>query len=101
MNDDPNLIMQVGEMKGQLRELIHQNANMSMKIDAIAREIAQHSTLPAIVAENRTKIAALEAKQSRQDGAMSFGEWLMRSNLVTWVVMAVGVIWAAVTGKLQ
>ena len=98
-NDDMGLARAVGKIEGQLRELIHGQNNQSQKLDAIAREVATNSKVPAQVADLDSRVTALETDKNKRDGAMGFGGWLLRSPLFGWLATAAVVAWAALKGK--
>src|SRR3546814_14041191 len=73
--------MTLGELKGQMREIVHQLNNMSSKMDAISHEISKNSGIPEEVEKLKLRVAALEEKESKREGAMGLGVWIMRSTL--------------------
>ncbi len=81
---DPNTLLILGEIRGQLRELIHTGNNNSAKIDALS-----------------IRIGDLEADKSRRDGAHGVLNTLARSPTLGWIAGAVATFWAYVTGRLQ
>ncbi|MES1971787.1 MAG: hypothetical protein V4472_04955 [Pseudomonadota bacterium] len=89
----------LGEMKGQLRELIHNLNTMSAKIDSLTERVIGASGLPGKVRELEERIAALEADKNKRDGAMGFGSWLLRSPAIAWLATAGVAIWALLKGK--
>lgn len=60
--NDPNALLLLGEIRGQLRELIHTGNNNSAKLDALG-----------------LRVAALEADKNRRDGAFGFFEWFVKN----------------------
>ena len=81
--NEPNALIILGEIRGQLRELIHNANNNSQKLDALA-----------------VRVSALEQDKSRRDGAMGLFEWFLKN----WpAVLGFGVLMAVVlraNGKL-
>lgn len=92
--------MMLGEMKGQLRELIHNLNNMSAKIDGLTERVVGAAGLPAKVRELEDRIMILEADKNKRDGAMGFGGWLIRSPVIGWLATAGIALWAMLKGKL-
>jgi len=86
--------MMLGEMKGQLRELIHNLNSMSAKIDSLTERVAGAAGLPAKVRELEDRIMTLEADKNKRDGAMGFGAWLARSPVIAWLAAASVAFWA-------
>lgn len=98
---DPETAMMLGEMRGQLRELIHNQNNQVMKNDAIARALAKLESLPEDIAEIKDRLTALERDKDRRDGAMGFGSWLLKSPVVAWLMAAAVVVWTWLRGQGQ
>jgi hypothetical protein len=92
--------MMLGEMKGQLRELIHNLNTMSAKIDSLTERVAGAAGLPAKVKELEDRIMMLEADKNKRDGAMGLGSWLIRSPVIAWLAAASVAFWAVLKGKL-
>src|SRR3546814_16302581 len=86
--------MTLGELKGQMREIVHQLNNMSSKMDAISHEISKNSGIPEEVEKLKLRVAALEEKESKREGAMGLGVWIMRSPLIGWLAGAGLAVWA-------
>ncbi len=89
----------LGEMKDQLRELIHKLNTMSIKLDALGERVIGTADLPAKVKALEERVLALEADKHRRDGAMSFGGWVVRSPLVGWLAGAGLALWMLLKGK--
>lgn len=92
--------MMLGELKGQMRELIHNVNNMSMKLDGLTREVVGAQELPAKVADIDRRVTDLETDKNRRDGAMGFGGWLLKSPLIGWLATAAIALWALLRGKI-
>jgi len=82
-NELGSLHNDVGEIKGQLREVIHVMNNNSMKIDALAVIVATQAEIVrrVEVAENRQnehhrRLAVLEADKHRREGAIGLVAWI-------------------------
>ena len=85
MSDQPDSIaFKLGELTGQLRELIHKQNNMDSKIDLIGRQVTK-----------------LEVKECERKGAINLGAWLLKTPLVGWVVGAALAVWALFKGQGQ
>lgn len=59
---EPNALLLLGEIRGQLRELIHNANGNSMKLDALA-----------------VRVQALERAKDRQEGALGLFQWFLRN----------------------
>lgn len=100
MTTPSNQDMILGEMRGQLREVVHTVNNMSMKFDNLSKEVGGLAALATDVAELRIKVAALIADQNQREGARNMGSAIMKSPALGWFVGAVVTVWAVVTGKI-
>jgi hypothetical protein len=98
---DPGTAFQLGKIEGQLRELIHQNANEAMKNTARDEKLAKLSNVPDDIAAIKIEVAALKTDRDRRDGAMGLGSWLARSPLVTWIALIALAVWTWLKGHAQ
>jgi len=92
--------MMLGEMKGQMRELIHNVNTLSAKMDSLTERVVGAAGLPGRVKELEDRMAALEADKNKRDGAMSFGGWLIRSPMIGWLATAAVTLWALLRGRI-
>lgn len=99
MPDEQTLPLMLGEMKGQMRELIHNFNNLAQRVEDLIRTVDRTAHLPAAVEENKADIAALgvrvtalEALENQRKGAITLGTALIK--IVPWLVPA-GVCGAA------
>jgi hypothetical protein len=74
----------LGEIKGQLRELIHTGNSNSTKLDALG-----------------IRVAALETERSRREGAAGLVQMILKSPLIAWLAAIAATLWAVATGKLH
>jgi hypothetical protein len=81
---EPNSLLLLGEIRGQLRELIHASNNNAMKLDAVVG-----------------RVAVLEARDQRREGAQGVVAAVMRSPALGWLVGAAISAWAILTGKVH
>ena len=91
----------MGEMRGQLGELIKLQTEHGKKIDALIEQAAIHADLPAKLNALELRVKALETASDRRSGAMGLGEMLLKSPAVGWAVGAVATVWALFTGHLK
>jgi len=97
---DANNLLILGEVRGQLREIIHTMNNQAMKNDAVAAQLAKLEGVPARLDAIDARLVALEADRHRRDGAMGFGGWLVKSPLVGWLAGIGVAAWAYFSGKI-
>jgi len=86
-NEEPSLFeigQQLGQISGQLRELIHGVNGVSTKQDALA-----------------IRVAKLEAAELRREGQSNLLAAVLKSPAVGWLVGAAVTAWAILTGKVH
>lgn len=93
------LTLAVGEMRGQLREMIHGQNNMAQKVDLLAEKAWQAPTAAQYDALSK-RIDALEADKDRNDGAKGVLSAVLKSPTFGWVVGIVATAFAAIKGGL-
>ena len=81
---DTGIALLLGEIRGQMRELIHSTNNAGMKIDALA-----------------ARVSALEAEHNRRQGANNVVQALLKSPAVGWLVGIAVSAWAILSGKVH
>lgn len=74
----------LGEIRGQLRELIHTGNNTASKLDALG-----------------IRVAALEGEKDRREGASGVLTTVLKSPLIGWMTGAAISAWAILTGKVH
>ena len=91
MSQTSDLHIMLGEIRGQLREMIHTTNNTSAKVDALTREVIEIKGISTTVAAMEVRLQAVEAKidtletdKDRRAGAISLGEWIVK--VVPWAV---------------
>lgn len=100
--------MILGEMRGQLREVVHGQANLAMKFDALTREVIGLGSLATDLAEQKlastalaARVDALEAEKSRREGAYGVVQAIAKSPVVAWTAAIGAAAWAFLTGKVS
>lgn len=93
--------MILGEMRGQLREMVHSVNNLSTKFDALTREVIGLGAMAADIGALKAKVEALEAERNRSEGAKGIFHMLMKSPALGWLVGAATTVWAVATGRLH
>lgn len=80
-----NLAVMVGEMRGQLREVVHTLNNVSAKIDGLGREVIALGPLAAEIASIKgdlklaqAEIGSLKSERDQRKGAAGLVEWVMK-----------------------
>jgi len=96
-----NQDMVLGEMRGQLREVVHSMNTMSAKFDTLSREVVGLSTLATDMAEIKLRVTALETERNRRDGATGIIQAIVKSPAVGWMVGGATFVWALLTGRVH
>lgn len=98
-SDIHTLAIKVGEISGQLRELIHKQNNMEQKLDGLVDRGFRSATTEDIDRLAK-RIDALEAKNDRDDGARGVFAAILQSRFAAWAAAAVAVAYAAIKGDV-
>jgi GTPase len=91
----------LGEVKGQLREVIHTMNNMAQKVDALTEKVIKGADAPTKVTALEVRVTALETERNRRDGATGVIASMMKSPAVGWLVGAAVTAWAMLTGRMH
>lgn len=88
-----NQDMILGEMRGQLREVVHSLNNFTQKFDALTREVVglvilgnEVTSLNSNVATLKIAVAELQLERSHREGAVGVVETILKSPLLGWLV---------------
>jgi hypothetical protein len=98
---DGTQAMILGEMRGQLREVVHSMNNLSSKFDGLTREVVGLGVLAADILDIKARVKVLEDTKNRHDGASGVIGAIMRSPTLGWLVGAAITAWAILTGKVN
>lgn len=97
--------MVLGELRGQMREVVHAMNNLRVGFDQMSREIGALGALSQSVNGLSTQLGqiegrlrALEAESQRSAGARSLGAMALKSPALAWVVVGAGAAWAWLKG---
>lgn len=101
MTEASNQDMVLGEMRGQLREVVHSMNAMSEKFDRLSREVIGLSTLAADMAELKIRVTALETERNRRDGATGIVQAIVKSPAIGWMVGGATFVWTVLTGRVH
>jgi len=93
------LTLAVGEMRGQLREMIHQQGGMAQKIDFLTEKALLAPTTTQL-ADLAKRVDALEATNDRNDGAKGVFAAILQSRFAAWAAAAIAVAYAAIKGDV-
>ena len=99
--DVVNQDMILGEMRGQLREVVHSMNNLTTKFDSLTREVIGLAVLGPKVTELETRIGYLEASRQRQDGAIGIVGTIIKGPLLGWIVGLASMVVLLAKGWVQ
>ncbi|UIJ43804.1 hypothetical protein LZK98_11945 [Sphingomonas cannabina] len=97
--DLQNISIAVGEVRGQLREVVHGVNNMAQKVDNMSDKVSALVSVPGKMAELEARVTVLEAAENQRVGAMGFGGWLLKVLPIGAISAAIGAISAFLTGR--
>lgn len=105
---DSQAAMLLGEMRGQLREVVHGLNNLSTKFDGLTREVVALGSLATLVGkleatteQLEVRIKELETRQNHQTGATATVKAILNSPALAWIFLAAVAFWAAFKGKIE
>lgn len=101
VTDSTQLALAIGEMRGQVREMVHTQNNMVQKVDAMASMAMLSASLPDAVAALTLRVTALEKEGNRRDGRDGVLVALFRSPAMGWIVGGLTYVSLWVSGKLD
>ncbi len=93
--------MLLGEMRGQLRELVHSVNNLSMNMTALSREVIGLGPLAADIVDIKGRLLAIEKIEQQRVGANGLAAVILKSPALGWLVGAAITAWAILTGKVS
>ena len=93
------LAVKVGEISGQLREVIHTVNNMAQKVDGMTERLLTSPTT-ADFEKLSKRVDALEAERHRNDGAKGVLGAVMKSPVAAWIAAVVAAAYGAFKGGL-
>lgn len=91
--------MILGELRGQVRELVHGVNNLSGKFDALTREVIALGPIAADIQKLKDDVEELKTAGNKQSGAVATVTAILHSPVLMLIVMGAGVIWAMATGR--
>ena len=84
--DVTSLAVMVGEIRGQMREVVHTLNNVSSKIDGLSREVIAMGPIAAELAELKgeikvaqTEINAIKEVRFQRQGAINLVDWIFKN----------------------
>lgn len=101
ITDHAQLALAIGEMRGQVREMVATQNNLVQKMDTMSNMVMLSAGLPDTVAALAVRVAALEKGGYQRDGREGVIVAIARSPALGWVVGAVTTITLWLTGKIH
>lgn len=97
-NESMSQDMVLGELRGQVRELIHSVNNLTQNVMGLTREVSALGTLATTLAELQGRLAIVEAKQHQSDGAKGVWAELLKSPFLAWLFSIAVAVYVFVKG---
>lgn len=85
---------EIGELRGQLREVIHNTNNIRQVLENQAHAAYILPELSREVAALDVRVTALEASENQRKGALTLGHMLFRSPVLGWLAGAAAILYA-------
>ncbi len=99
--DHTQLALAIGEMRGQVREMIHTQNNLLQQMQSMTAIVLKASTLPDTVATMDVRLIALEKVANQREGREGVIAAVSRSPALGWIVGAVTTLVLWLNGKLD
>ena len=97
----------LGELRGQVKELIHSVNNLSGKVDGMGEKVMavtflanEIGDLKAKTAVIETRLAAQEAMNHQSKGAKDVISVILKSPMLLWIIVLAAAIYTYVKGTL-
>lgn len=94
------LTLAVGQMQGQLRELVHTQNNMAQKLDGLTTKMFETPTRSDFEKLEK-RVEALEAEHHRNTGAKGVVLGFLKSPIAAWIAAAIAAAYAYIKGVAQ
>jgi hypothetical protein len=101
---DPNTLVMLGEIRGQLRELIHTGNNTAQAVQALGDRVGKLERMDGRVNQLELlapRLAALESDRHRRDGASGVVAAILKSPAIGWMVGGATFLWGILTGRIH
>jgi hypothetical protein len=102
---EPSLIL--GELRGQLKELIHSTNNLHGKVDGMGREVMAITFLAKDVSDLKVQQASFETRLGLQEklsernlGGREVVGVIMKSPVLGWMFVAAAILYAIFRGQI-
>lgn len=103
-SNDPNTLVMLGEIRGQLRELIHTGNNTAQAVQALGERVGKLERMDGRVNQLELlapRLAALELDRGRREGASGVVAAILRSPAIGWMVGGATFLWGVLTGRVH
>jgi hypothetical protein len=88
-SEDASQAMILGELRGQVRELVHSVNGLSGKFDGLTREVIALGPLAVQIAKLETDVQKLKEAAFQEAGAKNLISWCLQSPLVGWIAAGI------------
>lgn len=101
VTDHTQLALAIGEMRGQVREMVHTQNNLLQQVQSMASIVIASAGLPDVVAALALRVTALEKEGNMRNGREGVIVAIARSPALGWVVGAITTLALWLTGKIH
>lgn len=98
---DPNTALILGEVRGQLREVVHNQNDQAQHLRAIGEKLAKLDSVPDELSAIRERLTKLETDKHRRDGFLGGLQTIAKSPALAWLAAIGASVWAVLTGKIH
>lgn len=90
---DPSVAMILGEVRGQLREIIHTMNNERAKQDGVLKTLAKLESVPDRLDAIEKRLLELETDKTRRGAVNGLLSTILKSPAIGWLIGAAATVW--------
>lgn len=98
---DPAAAEAIGEIRGQLREIIHTQNDNAQRYEAQGRVLMTLASVPEDVRDIKLRVTALETAEHRREGERGVLHAIVRSPVIAWFAAGLAMVVTYVKGWLH
>lgn len=98
---DPATAAAVGEVRGQLRELIHSVNDLGQRNEANSRILVKLEDMPSRLTKIEDRLTTLETTEHRREGERGVLHAVLRSPTIAWLIAGAIGLWVAFKERLH
>lgn len=98
---DSGTALILGEVRGQLREVVHNQNSQAQNLQLIGEKLAKLDNVPDELSAIRLRLTQLETDKHRRDGLIGGLQAMAKSPALAWLAAIATGAWALLTGKIN